>query len=244
MTYESAKEMLRKARKGTKTLCHMTTLRQEGDTFVIRYHNTDVVTIHEDSTYTLNSGGWYTSTTKDRINEYSPAHIHQENGLWYHKNGILFVDNCKVYNTGYAYEPSLALTFATEKAKGKVDRMVSKYIKGFITMLSETKVMPTPSGGDCWACYFRNEKGETDVMGYDHLLSHFTEKYYVPSLLANAVNEHYPEDAGFVWNLIKHDVEKGRDSYHARNALMFYFRKRKLELVKLLLESCELKAAG
>jgi hypothetical protein len=244
MTYESAKEMLRKARKGSKTLCHMTTLRKVEAGYAIRYHNTDVVTIHEDNSYTLNSGGWYTPTTKDRINEYSPARIHQEKGLWYHKNGFMFADKCKVDDSGFPLDSTLAMTLATEKAKGKVDRMVSKYIKGFMTMLLETKVMPTPDTGDCWGCLFVDTEGKTDVMGYDHLLSHFTDKYYVPSLLANAVNEHYQDNPGFIWHLIKNDVEKGRDSYHARNALMFYFRKRKLELVKLLLESCELKAAG
>jgi hypothetical protein len=238
MTYESAKEMLRKARKDSKTLCHMTTLREVETGYAIRYHSTDVVIIHEDNTYTLNSGGWYTPTTKDRINEYSPASIHQEKGLWYHKNGFMFADKCKVDCYGFPLDSTLAFTLATEKAKGKVDRMVSKYIKGFITMLSETKVMPEPGSGDCWAC------NPAEVMGYDHLLTHFEEKYYVPSLLSNAVKEHYPDDPGFVWQLIANDVHKGRDSYHARNALMFYFRKRKLELVKLLIEDCELKAAG
>jgi hypothetical protein len=177
MTYESAKSMLSKARKGTKTLCHMTTLRQEGNSFVIRYHNTDVVSIHEDNTYTLNSGGWYTPTTKDRINEYSPARIHQDKGLWYHKSGVIFADKCKVDDMGFPMEFNLAMTLATEKAKGKVDRMVSKYIKGFMAMLSETKVMPTPDMGDCWACAFVSTEGKTDIMGYDHLLAHFAEKY-------------------------------------------------------------------
>ena len=246
MTYESAKEMLRKARKGTKALCHMTTLRQEGDSFVIRYHNTDVVTLNEDGTYILNSGGWYTPTTKDRINEYSPARIHQEKGLWYHKNGFMFTDKCKVDCDGFPIDSSLALTLITEKAKGKVDRMVSKYIKGFMAMLMETKVMPLPDSGDCWACLFVTAEGKTDCMGYSHLLGHFEERYYVASLLANAIKEHYSDNPGFIWGMIKNDVEKGRDSYHARNALMFYFRKRKIELVKLLIEreSCELEAAG
>ena len=31
----------------------------------IKLHNTYVVKIHEDGTYTLNSGGWNTSTTKE-----------------------------------------------------------------------------------------------------------------------------------------------------------------------------------
>lgn len=38
-------------------------------------HSTPVVTAHQDGTYTLNSGGWHTVTTRGTINEFSPAHI-------------------------------------------------------------------------------------------------------------------------------------------------------------------------
>lgn len=33
----------------------------------IRYHNTDIVTIYDDDSVKLNSGGWRTSTTKNRM---------------------------------------------------------------------------------------------------------------------------------------------------------------------------------
>lgn len=49
----------------------------------IKLHNTYVVKIHQDGTYTLNSGGWNTSTTKDRINQYSPVRVYQRKFRWY-----------------------------------------------------------------------------------------------------------------------------------------------------------------
>lgn len=49
----------------------------------VSYHGTKVVTAHADGTFTLNSGGYRTPTTKDRINEYSPARVWQERGVWY-----------------------------------------------------------------------------------------------------------------------------------------------------------------
>lgn len=49
----------------------------------IRLHNTDVVTIHPDNTVTLRTGGWQTSTTKDRINQYSPVRVYQRKYEWY-----------------------------------------------------------------------------------------------------------------------------------------------------------------
>jgi hypothetical protein len=52
-------------------------------TIVWRLHRTDVVTKHPDGTFTLNTGGWETVTTKDRINNYSPARVFQKNHAWF-----------------------------------------------------------------------------------------------------------------------------------------------------------------
>ena len=53
------------------------------DTVAIRLHNTDVVKINPNGTYTLNSGGWQTVTTKDRINQYSPVKVYQRKFEWF-----------------------------------------------------------------------------------------------------------------------------------------------------------------
>lgn len=55
---------------------------QDG-TVGIMLHSTYVVKIHPDNTYTLNSGGWQTLTTKDRINQYSPKRVYQRDYQWY-----------------------------------------------------------------------------------------------------------------------------------------------------------------
>jgi len=49
----------------------------------IRLHYTDVVTTHPDGSYTLDSGGWDTVTTKQRMNQYSNASVWQEGYTWY-----------------------------------------------------------------------------------------------------------------------------------------------------------------
>jgi hypothetical protein len=55
--------------------------RSNGD-YAVRLHSTDVVTIHADGTYSLNTGGWETVTTKDRINNYGPARVYSHRGTW------------------------------------------------------------------------------------------------------------------------------------------------------------------
>lgn len=63
----------------------------------ILLHGTYVVKIHPDNSATLNSGGWRTATTKDRINTYSPVKIFQDKYQWYYsykdKPWVPFVEN-------------------------------------------------------------------------------------------------------------------------------------------------------
>jgi len=82
MTYLELTQVLRN-RDERKPSGVATTLRRVGDAIAIRYHDTDVVTVSADDTYTLDSGGWRTVTTKARINEYSPARLYQQKGVWY-----------------------------------------------------------------------------------------------------------------------------------------------------------------
>ena len=49
----------------------------------IRLHRTDVVTFRVDHAVVLNTDGWLTTTTKNRINKYSPARVFQKDYVWY-----------------------------------------------------------------------------------------------------------------------------------------------------------------
>lgn len=61
---------------------------RDGET-VIRLHGTDIVRRLADGSVILNSGGWKTVTTKDRMNNNLPggARIIQEKGVWYVSQG-------------------------------------------------------------------------------------------------------------------------------------------------------------
>jgi hypothetical protein len=81
LTYDQARELVRRSRYGTPRLGNNTHLHAVGaDDYAVQYHSTYVVTIHRDGTYTLNTGGWDTVTTKDRIRGYSPARVSSEGG--------------------------------------------------------------------------------------------------------------------------------------------------------------------
>lgn len=76
-------------------------IRSNGDR-VIRLHLTDIVTIRRNGTIVLDSGGYRTKTTKERMNQYLPAgqRVWAEKGIWYinMSNGAKkpFVDGMKV----------------------------------------------------------------------------------------------------------------------------------------------------
>jgi hypothetical protein len=155
---------------------------------VIRYHHTDIITFNKDKSITLNSGGWKTLTTKERINAYSPIRIYQENKVWYvsgnlsdkgvshtFKDGVTVYPNGRVKGAGPDPKKLLAL-----------NKSILKYVNGYIEALINREI-PKPSGGDCWGCYMRDEKTGKGITGNDHLLVHMKEKYYVPSLVMNAI---------------------------------------------------------
>lgn len=159
-------------------------VRENGDR-VIRLHHTDIVTFKPNSDIVLNSGGWKTPTTKDRMNSASPKiNVQQRNSVWFLGGGddYPFADGITIHPdgnvTGEGPDPKKTL-----KLKAKI----KEYVAEFMAAL-ELREIPQPSGGDCWACCMKNDKGET-VIGSDHILGHIKEKYYVPSLLMTAIEK-------------------------------------------------------
>ncbi len=69
----------------------------------IMLHSTYVVKIHPDNSATLNTGGWYSATTKDRINQYSPVRVYQRKGQWYLDSGLEYEDGMVVADMNLIY---------------------------------------------------------------------------------------------------------------------------------------------
>lgn len=171
--------------KTSRTLANNTTARILNDAMVaIKLHQTDIL-IFTPNTVTLNSGGWLSVTTKERINRYTNAGISQKNGVWYMSDGSLFYDGMVVKNDGTPVAPRK--TDKYEKQLKAIKRDVKAYAKKYVEAL-KAGLIDMPSGGDCWACAMRpvgDQSGAT-VMGASHLRDHMAENYFVPSLLVNA----------------------------------------------------------
>lgn len=60
---------------------------QEDESFnlmiVVRLHRTNIVQFHSDGRVTLHTGGYYTVTTKERINQFIKGRVYQKAHQWY-----------------------------------------------------------------------------------------------------------------------------------------------------------------
>ena len=153
----------------------------------IRLHNTNIIAFKPNGDIILNSGGWNTPTTKNRISEYSPYHIRQKNRIWYiDVNGIeyTFKDDMRITKNNKVYGAG-----NTDKLL-KIKKQINIYVKNYMKKLINRE-LNKPSGGDCWYCYMRNKDGSIGELFHDnsHIKQHIKEKYYVPSLIINATKQ-------------------------------------------------------
>jgi hypothetical protein len=67
-------------------------VHSEDGAIIVTYHATNVVTRGIDGTITLDTGGWFTKTTKERMNQASDQFqlgykVWQERGAWFVRYG-------------------------------------------------------------------------------------------------------------------------------------------------------------
>jgi hypothetical protein len=163
----------------------------------------------------------------------------KEQREWEQRNRVPFFDGITVDEDGYAPRlratgPSPAKLRRHEAAVKKMKGRIDKYIDGFIKQL--VKGMNMPSAGDCWFCCLKDQDGQTwgDMGDGDHLLEHMKDRYYVPSLLTNAMLEAGYQPTGvFLWLDMNPDTQTmggkdtGRKPYDtAKRALRKYMNKR------------------
>ena len=168
------------------------------DKIYIRLHLTDIITI-SNKYIILNSGGWKTPTTKDRMNTHQDiCTITQDKSIWHVKTTTgqesVFYDGIKITTAGKIIKPKQADT--------RTPRLL-KQINNYCKKLKGLKELPTPDAVDCWYCYFRTVK-DGQPLGHaikntDHLTQHLKEKYIHGSLIFNALESNGHNNPAFVF---------------------------------------------
>ncbi len=193
MTYAQAEAMFAKARdieRGKKLENNTYLIKRrigisKQHCYAVRLHATDVVTIYPNGRYKLDTGGWRTVTTKDRINKFNPASVYSIKGMWYisthphgSSTGLPFKEGCVVHADGRITGAGSVSTVEKEKVLRK---RVAQYAKGYVAALYKGEVK---SGGDCFICC-----ADGAFSGHDHIEQHIEEKYYVARLGYNALTK-------------------------------------------------------
>ena len=83
MNYAQADSQLTGRNRESRKLANNTYLLRRGDDIVIRLHHTNIITFLHNGEVVLNTGGWQTVTTKDRMNRFGGVRIYQKNWDWF-----------------------------------------------------------------------------------------------------------------------------------------------------------------
>jgi len=184
MDYQTFSAKLTGRNSQSRKLANNTTLlRINPSTIAVKLHSTNVITFHADGRIVFDSGGWKTPTTKERMNSFSPARVSQSQGTW----EITIADAAANYADGITWTGrKWTGTGEDPKTAVKLTRRAAKFARDYMNAFDAGEV-PAPSNGDCWGCLMTAKDGTTPMGGADHILSHFEEHYFVPSLLARAI---------------------------------------------------------
>ncbi len=225
MEYKKAVEMARSARSAAdgKPVANNTRLVMRGDSVALRLHSTDIVLFKPRGAVVLNSGGWKTVTTKARMNEFA-ARVWSERGTWHasvYGKSAPFADGMTFYPSGKITGAGRIDLGTREK---KTRKQASEYARVFVDKLYAGEI-PAPSAGDCWHCVMRDKAGTPLgelTRDASHVHGHLTEKYYVPSLLVNALKMFGASVAAtqtahaFMQNQVQHAFSRDRADFIAK----------------------------
>lgn len=195
----------------------------------IRFHNTDILTFTPNGrTVRLDSGNWLTHTTKRRFNRFLlwNVEVKQRQGIWYLQfddQEYIFKDGMRIKNNKIFGAEKSSRIKEVEKRKKQIKEYVDMYMEELLAGR-----LSMPSTGDCWYCAIFAQNGHKP--NTEHLVSHFKERYFVPSLMLRAI-EAYPVSSNtkYVLSSLFHgkssDITCNRENRELLKALYRYICK-------------------
>ena len=176
-----------------------------GDDRIIRLHFTDIMVFRPDGSILLDTGGWQTVTTKERMNRFLPdgLGIYQSDGFWYltyrpdgyvdYDSGawtVPYIDKM-VIPPDYSKPKQDAIALNSVAHQKRMKRLINKMCRK-VKELAEAKALPLPDSGDCFLCQIENgadmRNSKVDPLrNQQHIISHLEEGYIHGSLLVNAM---------------------------------------------------------
>jgi len=228
--------------------------RRDGDRIALRLHAIDVLTFAPDGTVTLDTGGWRTVTTKDRINYLDGIRVYSDRGRWFVtipelRETLPYFDGIRLRSViapdgSAAYwqidNPADAPDVHTQDAHNKAMR---KRIAGYVRLYTDARIAELVAGaqggnhrGDCLFCQMGTTDAPAKVPYYGGTLT--------PIPLGDATGDtghlesHLEEGYTMVSTIVNAIRAKGYPNSaiilqfapdRARDALTTYLRKRLLD---------------
>jgi hypothetical protein len=155
------------------------------------FHEVVILRHVEENTWRIRTGGYWTLTTKDRLNKAlrdvgCPLRVWQERGKWYlsdFHNSYQKKDAVQLFDGIVIDLATLKVANPEEGEPAEFDRQhYEKLIKQYCKELKELEKLPAQDNGDCWYCHFMEEPDNTS-----HLIAHLEEGYIHGSLILNAL---------------------------------------------------------
>jgi len=202
-------------------------IRRSHNSIAIKLWDTDIITFYDNGSIQLDTGGWKTVLTKERMNQYLPStiRVYSEQYIWYirfNKKQYLFENGMYLtYDriiTDSDGNPIAEHSKDVEKKKRSQLKKINEYIQLFLKALQNGEV-PAPSQGDCFICQAFNGQPIADKMSEGKLVngkleltpfkdnphcdciqSHIDEPYFVPTLLWNAIKSECYDAEGIFGN--------------------------------------------
>lgn len=234
LDYGTAVEFISKGRnKESRRYANNTYLERRAENAIaLRLHSTDVVTFYADDTVMLNSGGWLTVTTKDRLNYVLGIRVYSDRGRWFVsflRDSRFDEDNVYPYFDGMTLDVSERRVINPEDGPNVADedrdnramrRAISRYVALYTDETISALCDNAPNRGDCFYCQMVDVKTGLPIEDSEHLKAHIAEGYVMVSTIFNAVKaKGYPNPVVI--------LRFAPDS--ARRALTTYLRKRLLQ---------------
>lgn len=209
-------------------------IRRDHD-IALRLHDTDVVTFHPDGSITLNTGGWYTMTTKERMNGALPkapwdsgtgGWVYSVKGEWH----VKWQGHDYVFKDGIRLFPDGTVTGAPDQRSLDEDRKIVAYrkklIKDYIAALKPADIAYNieHAEGDPWCCSMRAEDGDRP-MGHDCILEHVRRRHTHGTLILRAVEARGYHNPNVIMSMIHGDATRGRIDGMLTDTLRKFFTK-------------------
>jgi len=237
MTHTEAAAKFKKCRNketGYK-LANNTRLQKRGNAFAVRLHETDVVMIRPDGTYRVNTGGWRTITTKDRINRFIPGcGIHQDQSVWYFGN-IMFQDGMLINPDGNVVGDDHVPATALKNVKKSVNHYCRKFGNHVIEAcmghdigeMEEYTKYPIPvvtNKGHIANFWKAVNESYRSARWYDT-----PSLYHKWAYLAIASRQY--GNPQFIWDIVRRECLRGIEPFMLKDSLRSFIRVRKPSII-------------